>query len=264
MKVRARAHARGARRVGTAFSEVKVCRTMKPADTKIGPRRVYRARRNSGKGLAANMPGTRPRTKDSDDIGAHLGGKSPSMIGDRLRDLRTRRSLSIADLSRRAKVSVGMISQIERGITNPSVRIMELLRTALAVPLTSLLESNSGDGHRSTDWEFVRRAAGRPSFRVGDMTKELLSPHGQHELQMLVITLPGGGLSADVVVGKGEKAGLVLSGEIVLRVGSRQAKLSAGDSFQFPSTMLHSVQNDGTKAATFLWIINTVPAKPSL
>lgn len=190
--------------------------------------------------------------------------ETAARIGARVRSLRKSRKLSIDNLSRRARVSVGMISQIERGITNPSVRIMEQLRRVLAVPLSSLLESDTADDLTPTDSEFIRRATARPTFRVGEMTKELLSPHGEHGLQMLVIVLPAGASSADVIIGPGEKAGLVLSGSIVLRVAERQAKLVAGDSFQFRSTLPHSVHNEGAEEAKLLWIINTTTSRPPL
>ena len=46
-------------------------------------------------------------------------------LGAKLRHLRTARELTIAQLAERAGVSSGLISQIERGNSNPSIRTLQ-------------------------------------------------------------------------------------------------------------------------------------------
>ncbi|KND62131.1 putative transcriptional regulator [Candidatus Burkholderia verschuerenii] len=181
-------------------------------------------------------------------------------VGARLKALRIAHGLSVNELAMRAGVSVGTVSQVERNKANPSVRILEKLRQALEVPLSALLEDDDAVSDPVAG-DFVRRAAERPLFEVGKngMQKELLSPHGDHDLQMMVIMLPAGSGSEEVLVGIGEKAGLVLEGLVVLNVGDRRCELRAGDSFQFKSTVPHSVRNESRKAARLLWIMNTQP-----
>jgi transcriptional regulator with XRE-family HTH domain len=181
-------------------------------------------------------------------------------VGTRLRALRTAHGLSVNELAVRAGVSVGTVSQVERNKANPSVRILEKLRHALSVPLSTLLEGDDAGSDPDTA-DFVRKGAERPLFEVGKngMQKELLSPHGEHDLQMMIITLPAGSGSEEVLVGIGEKAGLVLEGSVVLHVDERRCVLNAGDSFQFKSTVPHSVRNDSGKTARLLWIMNTRP-----
>lgn len=180
-------------------------------------------------------------------------------IGGRLHALRKEQKLSVTELAARAKVSVGMISQIERSLTNPSVRTLERLRMALRVPLSALLEDAEKREDVVEDLPFVRRQENRPFFRVGKqgMTKELLSPPGDHDLQMMLIALPAGASSSDVLIGEGEKAGLVLSGKMVLDVAGRREELLEGDSFQFRSTLPHSVHNQGEEEVRILWVMNT-------
>ncbi|WP_244438798.1 cupin domain-containing protein [Paraburkholderia dilworthii] len=181
-------------------------------------------------------------------------------VGARLRALRTAHALSVNELAMRAGVSVGTVSQIERNKANPSVRILERLRQALSVPLSALLEEDDAVSDPDVG-DFVRRAAERPVFDVGNhgIQKELLSPHGEHDLRMMIILLPAGTGSDEVLVGVGEKGGLVLEGTVVLNVGDHRAELHAGDSFQFKSTVPHSVRNESGKTARLLWLINTQP-----
>jgi len=183
-----------------------------------------------------------------------------SDVGARLRALRIEQGLSVNELAMRAGVSAGTVSQVERNKANPSVRILERLRQALSVPLTALLEGDDAVSDPVAG-DFVRKAAERPLFDVGKhgMQKELLSPHGDHDLKMMIILLPAGAGSDEVLVGVGEKAGLVLEGTVVLNVGDRRAVLRTGDSFQFKSTVPHSVRNESGEMARVLWIMNTRP-----
>ncbi|MGN6315524.1 helix-turn-helix domain-containing protein [Trinickia sp.] len=183
-----------------------------------------------------------------------------SDVGARLRALRTEQGLSVNELAMRAGVSVGTVSQVERNKANPSVRILERLRQALSVPLSALLEADDAVSDPVVG-DFVRKAAERPLFDVGNlgMQKELLSPHGDHDLKLMIILLPAGAGSDEVLVGVGEKAGLVLEGTVVLNVGDRRAVLRTGDSFQFKSTVPHSVRNESSEMARVLWVMNTRP-----
>jgi transcriptional regulator with XRE-family HTH domain len=183
-----------------------------------------------------------------------------SDVGARLRALRVEQGLSVNELAMRAGVSAGTVSQVERNKANPSMRILERLRQALSVPLTALLEGDDAISDPIVG-DFVRKAEERPLFEVGQhgMQKELLSPHGDHDLKMMIILVPPGAGSDEVLVGVGEKAGWVLEGTIVLNVGDRRAVLKTGDSFQFKSTAPHSIRNESDKAARVLWVMNTRP-----
>ncbi|WP_244164187.1 helix-turn-helix domain-containing protein [Caballeronia sordidicola] len=189
----------------------------------------------------------------------------------RLRALRRGAGLSLSELAKRADVAIGTISQIERGLANPSIRILEQLRVALDVPLTTLLEGDeptpeisSSDAKESNIAEFVRRSSQRPQFSVsaGGLIKELLTPHGHHDLQFMIISLPPGSNSEEVLIGPGEKAGLVLEGEIRLTVGNRCEVLIQGDSFQFSSVVAHRIDNRSGSESRVLWIMNTRPPIP--
>lgn len=183
-------------------------------------------------------------------------------VGSRLRALRRDQRLSLKTLAARADVSVGMISQIERDQANPSIRVLEKLRTALYVPLSALLEDadiTSSLQELPSAHEFVRRSDQRPKFRVGPkgLLKELLSPPGDHDLQFMIILIPPHSRSEEVLLGQGEKAGMVLEGTISLMVANREAILSEGDSFQFSSSIPHGVSNPTEQPARVLWIMNT-------
>lgn len=177
-------------------------------------------------------------------------------IGQRLRELRLARDMSIGVLAQQAVVSAGIISQIERGQANPSLKTLERIRAALGVSLWALLEPTKSQ--TSGDPGFVRRAADRVRITVGPyrLLKELLSPNTDQNLRFMIMSFPPRAKNTDMLLGIGEKAGLVLEGHVNLTVGDETALLETGDSFQFDSNLAHQVVNPAAQAAQVLWIMS--------
>ena len=189
----------------------------------------------------------------------------PTDIGVRLRRLRKERNLTIVQLAERASVSPGMISQIERCTTNPSINTLQRIRAALGVNLWELLENQPSSAATPTreplaSSTFVRRKADRPRIVVGStrLVKELLSPRNDQHLRFMVITLPPGGQSEDVIIGEGEKGGVVIEGRVRLSIGADNSVLEDGDSFQFPSSLEHKLSNPFGRQAKVIWIMSVI------
>jgi transcriptional regulator with XRE-family HTH domain len=180
-------------------------------------------------------------------------------IATKLRALRRQRGMSINALATRAGVSVGIISQIERGNSNPSMRTLQRIRGALGVTLWDFLDPPA-PGKHSEDPPFVRRAADRLKISVGSgkLIKELMSPQNDEGLRFMLISLPPQAETEEVLIGEGEKGGFVLSGEVELDVAGRQARLREGDSFQFQSHQPHRLANPTDSPAQVLWIMSFV------
>lgn len=180
-------------------------------------------------------------------------------LGQMLRHFRQKKKLSINGLAESAGVSAGMISQIERCVANPSLKILDKLRVALEVPLSALLESHpvTSVSLDSIETRYVRRANGRPTFNVGKapLFKELLSPSGVEGMQFMIIHMPPHSESDEVIISPGQKAGIVLKGELILSIERHQMILMEGDSFQFESTVLHGIRNRTNTTTDILWIM---------
>jgi len=192
----------------------------------------------------------------SSDLEANLSDDQSQGIGQRLRKLRTERKLTIAELAAKAGVSSGIISQIEREASSPSISTLVKIRAALGVNLWQFFEDAPSPS--TSNLTFVRRKDNRPRIVAGkkQLTKELLSPTSSENLRFMILTLPPGAESEDMLSGPGDKGGYVLSGRIELTVGDEVALLSEGDSFQFKSTLPHKVENRHDIEAKVIWIIN--------
>ena len=106
----------------------------------------------------------------------------------------------------------------------------------------------------------MRRKADRQRIVVGStrLVKELLSPRNDQHLRFMVITLPPGGQSEDVIIGEGEKGGVVIEGRVRLSIGADDSILDDGDSFQFPSSLEHKLSNPFERQARVIWIMSVV------
>ncbi|GLY69374.1 helix-turn-helix domain-containing protein [Amycolatopsis taiwanensis] len=66
-------------------------------------------------------------------------------IGDRLRHARTNQRRTLRDISRAAKVSLGYLSEVERGQKEASSELLASICEALALPLGELLHNVAAD-----------------------------------------------------------------------------------------------------------------------
>lgn len=186
-------------------------------------------------------------------------GVSEFQLGANLRKLRKQKGLSLQSLAQASGVSVGMISQVERGIANPSMRLLTSLRRALNISMQELFGETGNEIPVTSDPQFVRRRAQRPVIDLGILHKELLTPPGRQHLQIMILRLePGGESGGKALSYPAEKGGLVLSGKVVLSVDDVAAELETGDSFVFDSNQPHSLRNTSDTSTEVLWIIGAV------
>jgi transcriptional regulator with XRE-family HTH domain len=165
--------------------------------------------------------------------------------------------MSLQELSRQSGVSVGMLSQVERNLANPSLKVLTKIQLALGATAGAFFHDTL---KTTADPAFVRRGDQRALCDLGYLTKELLSSGASQNLEMMILHIPPNGSSGDQPLSSpSEKGGLVLGGGIVLKVGSAETTLSEGDSFIFDGMTPHSFHNPGRNSAKVLWIISNVP-----
>lgn len=177
--------------------------------------------------------------------------------GAALRRLRKEKGMSLQELALAAGVSTGMLSQVERGLSNPSVRVMTSIRRALGASVGDIF----GEEPRPpADPAFVHRRQSRPRLQFAELSKELLSAGTGHNLQFMILHIEPHGSSGDTSLSyPAEKGGLVLAGSLLLKVGGEESLLLEGDSFVFDSALPHSFRNPAAVEARVLWIIGAVP-----
>lgn len=176
-------------------------------------------------------------------------------FGSRVRMLRKERQLTSEKLAELAGVSVGLISQIERGRGNPSFATLVQLAHGLQLPIAQLLEPNETE--RVVVRKDERRRLDSHGLASGDGARyELLTPDLNGSLEAnWVVTPPGYDTSETPYRHNGEEFGIVLSGIKDVYLDGVRHRLHAGDSIRYASTIPHWYANPSdTEECTAVWV----------
>lgn len=176
-------------------------------------------------------------------------------LGPMIRETRKARGLTLQQLARATKLSVGYLSEIERGISSPVVTALHDIANALDVTVGWFFQNETGVD--PAERGLIVRAVNRRSLSYASgITDQLLSPHLQGQLELLLSRFPPGTGSGETpYTHRGEEAGIVLQGAMELWIGDKSFVLRDGDSFSFPSTTPHRYHNVGKKEAIVIWAI---------
>lgn len=176
-------------------------------------------------------------------------------VGSQVRSTRKEAGLTLERLSELSGLSTGIISQIERGLANPSFGTLVQLAHGLGIPVGRLFQV--ADQHRSP---VVRRSERRRLDGHGIDSEdgsryELLTPDLNGALEVTwVETPPGYDTSGSPYRHQGEEFGLILSGRKDVYLDGQRYELAAGDSIRYASTIPHWYVNPGDEACTAIWV----------
>ena len=196
-------------------------------------------------------------------------------MGDRLRQARTARGLSLRRLAERLGVSPSLISQVETGRAKPSVNTLYALASELGISLDTLLFMDT-EPPSATDTpdedplvasldadlphDPVQRAASRSTIRLGSgVVWERLTTESIRNVDFLHVTYEVGGESSPADAFQrhsGQEWGYVLSGTLTVRIGFEEFLLQPGDAISFDSATPHRLFNAGNAPATAVWFVH--------
>jgi transcriptional regulator with XRE-family HTH domain len=187
-------------------------------------------------------------------------------VGEKLREIRKGKGLTLQQVADAASLSKAFVSQIESGTANPSLASLKRVGSALGIPLAALFEG-AGNGSQPVsgsveDWgeaRVVRRARRKQIVWPGRATPSyLLTPDLRGPLEVMLDVLePGERTEEDerCMTHDGEEFGFILEGRYEITVGDRSIVLEAGDSITFPSRLPHRGRAIGTGTVKTLWVI---------
>lgn len=185
-----------------------------------------------------------------------------SAIGHEVRSLRHKHDLGIAELSRQAGVSAGMLSKIENGAITPSLGTLKSIADALNVPITTFFERYE----EKRDATFVKSGRGLTIERRGSQAGhryQLLghSVRAPVSVEPFLVTLDEGSDAYPVFRHEGVEFIYVLKGAMTYRHADQTYPLQAGDSLFFDSEAPHGPEHLQRLPVTFLSII-VAPGDP--
>ena len=205
----------------------------------------------------ATPPAARTDVAPTTDAGV----PAEASVGGRIRDLRQSRGISARALAKTLGISPSAVSQIERGVMQPSVSRLIAITDALGVPLVAAFDPAS---------DRPVEPAGPSGFTLqrAGQTPDIVLDSGVSFRRLTPGTSPGvdyfesiypPGASAHGADGlfhhEGYEVGTVVAGELTIDFEAERVILRAGDAISYPCSVPHRLHNTGEADAVAHWLI---------
>lgn len=185
-------------------------------------------------------------------------------IGDRLREERVKAGISQRELARRLGVSPSLISQLESGVSKPSVGTLYAIVTEFDVSLDRLIRgsdyppANGGDGPRAAAGPLVHPQDRTAVELASGVRWEELTATTENGVDFLLATYAVGGSSTpeqSLMRHHGREYGYIISGSLGVQIAFQEYRLEPGDSIAFDSTTPHRLFNRGEIPVQAIWFV---------
>jgi transcriptional regulator with XRE-family HTH domain len=172
-------------------------------------------------------------------------------LGARIRSLRQAQNVTLKDAASQASVSESFLSQVERGMANPSLASLRRIADALNQPIAALFVG--GEAHDGVVRLNERRWLSHPSGFVDSM----VTPPTARRLQIHHTVIEPGGSSGSGLYthAADEECVLVLDGALIVTVDENTVRLEKGDSLLLDPRHGHGFRNPLDVPTTVLWVM---------
>lgn len=155
---------------------------------------------------------------------------------------------TLKELADRTELTQGFLSQVERGLTDPSITSLRRIANALDVPIFYFLmdEARANPVVRKNERQILR-------FPDSHLTFELLSPDLNRNLEMMMARLEPGAITCEEPLSHpGEENILVVQGKMKIQIGEDFYLLESGDSIYYFSSIPHKIWSIGEEDLVFI------------
>jgi len=171
-------------------------------------------------------------------------------IGEKLKQLRIRINLTQEELASRCDLSKGFISQLERGLTSPSIATLVDVLDSLGTNLTEFFQEPENEQIVfSPSDAFTTEDTGegcRICWIVPNAQKNIMEP--------IIVKLKPKGNTAKYRPHPGDAMGYVISGAATLHLNGESRKIKKGECFYYTASSPYYLENHTESPATVLWI----------
>lgn len=196
-------------------------------------------------------------------------------LGGRIRKERQKRQLTLEVFSKKTGLSKSFLSQVERGLTEPSITSLKKIAKQFGYSVVNLFQNGN---HINHSWEYgegvrqppervtnyierseVVRADKRKRFALPNskVIYDLLTPDMNRQLEVMYMQVSEGEDSGEepMIDPPGEKMCIVLKGTLEVTVGNEIHRLNQGDSLYYPANTHHSWRALEGDSIEVVWIL---------
>lgn len=171
-------------------------------------------------------------------------------IGEKIKDLRIKNSLTQEELADRCELTKGFISQVERDLTSPSINTLVDILEGLGTNLKDFFNDNEDEKIIFTRDDIFESENGDLKY----ILKWLIPNAQKNAMEPILIELEEGGQSKYQNPYDGEEFGYVIKGSVYLHIGEKKYKLKKGESFYYHANERHYISNASKNPSHVLWI----------
>lgn len=183
-----------------------------------------------------------------------------SKLGEKIKYLRTEKSLSLKDLSERSGISAAAIHKIESKGIIPTITTMMNIADSLGKEVNYFIEQAKED----KDVVFVSAKEREPilTFKKGlDLSGISAKKYGDFIMTAAYAVLEVGASSGKKPMKhKGEELVYCLQGKVEFHMKGETYLLGPGDSLNFRTQIDHKWKNVGDKKAKLIWVLAVPPS----
>jgi len=178
--------------------------------------------------------------------------ESGATLGAGIRAERVRQGLTLTYLAEHADLSASALSQIERGVTDPSIGSLRRIAAVLQVPFFQFLVDPL------SPQAVVRKAERRTiTFPHHTLQYQLLTPNVRGPFEILALELAPGAASGAAPMGHdSDECMIILCGPVEVEVAAQVHVLETGDSIYIQRAAPHRAVNRGRHTAEILMVIS--------
>jgi DNA-binding transcriptional MerR regulator/quercetin dioxygenase-like cupin family protein len=172
-------------------------------------------------------------------------------IGPRLRRLRAKRGVSLAEVAAAAGISIGFLSALERSQMSASVGTLRRLARYYRTNILDFFDATELNTR-------LVRPPKRKVLEAGPGVRMELLAWGNKVMEPHLFRIAPKAGSGESYAHEGEEFLFVLRGELKISLDGEEYHLKRGDSFYFESATPHHWKNPGRSETWLLWV-NTPP-----
>jgi transcriptional regulator with XRE-family HTH domain len=181
-------------------------------------------------------------------------------VGERIRELREDKGLSLQDMANRTGYSSALLSQVENHFISPPLGGLIKIAKALEVKVGTFFGDEPRESYaivRKDERKHISRFASKEGVSYGYSYESLGFDKKDRQMEPFLVTLEPATVKSDKLSSHdGEEFIFVLEGEMEAILGDHKDVLHPGDCIYYDSTIPHKVQchrEAPTKILAVLW-----------
>ena len=187
---------------------------------------------------------------------------SAAQVGPRIREFRRQRGLTLRSLAARSGLSIGFLSQVERGISSIGLTALGSVASALGHSVADFFDTPAAGAADPVvvpmprHFTLTRGENAAVQYVSGQQTYRMLSDRGAGlVLEPMLVHIAPGGRRENSYGHAGEEFAYVIAGELLYEVDGVEHRLCPGDSVHLRSSVPHRMYNDTDQVTTVVSVV---------